>query len=68
MESHCIRRCTIDAFDDVDFTHRWPVGSYEPESGPNATDTTWHMCNIGQKQALVVGLFTRDTDALTASI
>lgn len=49
MEGHGVGLSTVDAFDDVDFAIRGPVGSNEPESGPDATDAAWHMRDICQK-------------------
>ena len=66
MEGHGVGLSAIDAFDDVDFAIRGPIGSDEPEGGPDATDTARHMRDICQEQALVVGFFTGDTDTLAA--
>lgn len=68
VEGHRIGLGAVDAFDDVDFAIRGPVGSHEPEGGPDATDTTWHMRDICQEQPLIVGFFTGDTDALAAGV
>ena len=112
MEGHCVGLGTVDAFDDVDFTHRRPlfrvsislsrmiselrdmqkpqdtsqsqnqvrmrggnligkityVGSHEPESGPNTADTSWHMGNVCQKEALVVCFLAGDTNTLAARV
>ena len=68
MESHGIRLGAIDAFDDVDFAHSRPIGTDEPESGPNATDTAGHVGDVSEEQALVEGFLAGDADALAAGI
>lgn len=66
VEGHGVGLGAVDAFDDVDFAIRGPIGSDEPEGGPDATDAAWHVCDICQKEPLVVGFFAGDADALAA--
>ena len=68
MQGHGVGLGAVDAFDDVDLAHGRPVGPHEPEGGPDAADAAGHVRNVGQEEALVVGLFARDADALAAGV
>ena len=68
VEGHGVCGGAVDAFDDVDFAHGWPVGPHEPEGGPDAADAAGHVGDIGQEEALVVGFLAGDADALAAGV
>lgn len=68
VQGHGVGGGGVDAFDDVDFAHRGPVGADEPEGGPDATDAAGHVGDVGQEQAFVEGFLGGDADALAASV
>ncbi len=68
VEGHGVGGGAVDAFDYVDFAHCGPVGSDEPESGPDAADAAGHVGDVGEEEAFVVGFFAGDADALAAGV
>lgn len=57
-----IGRLTVDTLDDVDFARVRPVGAKEPECRPRAA-ALWHMVEIKDNEAMVVGLLALEADA-----
>lgn len=66
VEGHLVGRLCVDAFDDVDFAVRGPVGPDEPEGRPGATDAAGHVCDVGDEEAVVEGFLGSDADARPA--
>jgi len=70
MQCHSIMGAVIDAFNDVDLAFVWPIGADEPANNivslivqtqgkdllgrPRATDTTRHVREVKNKQAMIV--------------
>lgn len=55
MECDCVGCGVVDSFEYVDFAVTRPVSAYGPEGGPDATDTAWHVCYVGDEEAVGVG-------------
>ena len=47
VQGHGVAGHGVDAFDDVDFARRRPVGAEEPEGGPYPADAAWHVLDVG---------------------
>lgn len=56
VESDGVGSLAIDTFDDVDFAAAGPVRSECPEGGPDAAGAAGHVLDVGDEEALGVGL------------
>jgi len=55
----------IDPLNDVDFSTIWPSGSTGPKGRPGAT-AGGHVRQIQDEKTAIVGLFSRNPDALSS--
>jgi len=46
----------VDVLDDVNLSAVGEIGTEHPVRGPYSTDRARHMCNIGDEEAMSVGL------------
>ena len=57
----------IDAFDDVDFARRRPVGAEGPEGGPDAADAAGHVGDVGDEETVSVGFVGAHADGASTT-
>lgn len=63
MQRHTVVRPIIDPLQDINLPVRGPrPGAEHPECGPHAADAAWHVRDVGDEEALVVGFLAGDAD------
>ena len=67
MQRHLVGGLQVDAFDNVDFASRGPVGSHEPEGRPGAA-ADGHVGDISDEETFVVGFGGADAHAGTTGV
>jgi len=67
MKSDAVKIVGIDPFDDVDLTTGRPIGTEGPEGWPDAANPSRHVCNVGDEEAVCVGLLRGDSNRSAAS-
>lgn len=67
MERDCVSASEVHPFDYVDFARGRPVGTEEPEGGPDTTDGAGHVSDICNKQSMLEGLITGYADRGSAT-
>lgn len=63
MEGHGVCTLFVHALEDVDFTIFGPFGANEPESRPDAADSSRHVDYVCHEEAVVEGFFGREPSA-----
>lgn len=63
VEGHGVCTLFVHALEDVDFTVFGPFGADEPESRPDAANSSRHVDYVRHEEAVVEGFFGREPSA-----
>lgn len=66
MEGHGVCALFVHALENVNFTVFGPFGTDEPESRPNAANSSRHVYYVCYEEAVVEGFFGREPSAWAA--
>ena len=68
MSTHQVVASTINTLNYIDLSVPWPVWSQCPECWPSSTDTSGHMGNVGNEQAIGPGLLALQSHRLSPTL